>query len=524
MEQPRKAIALLQSILEDRYDENVLNILCELFLHVKDYEDCLKLFSKFPDQIFPLDIEVKRAIAFIRCGNKKEGMPVFEKLLGNSVRHYPDLYYLSGCLFYDIGEFEYSLKFLENLRVLDTYDKPELWLKCGDLYCKIKDFTSAEDALTSVLVSEHKELHTEAKLKLAQLYKDAGNVTRSIEILHSVNLPHADNLDHDILSQVAQNDILLKIEEVEILLDQNSNLPEVIEFLKYIIDIENKSQITLKHEGVVKFIGEFRFNSIIMKCIDLLMNSQDFDEARKLIKNLLSISACKKEEVRLYLKQKLTRCCIQVKEYEEALGAFKFICEKNDTEENWVILNCLAKKCTNHSQLRGWLSKISARKPNNRSIRMLLGNNYLQTGYFSLAIKQYSTLYEEDSDNSLVNLDLGLCYLLSLGSRTSQNKTGLYAKAFFHIKKYVRIRKKTHYCEAYYNIGRAFHHLSYLHKATGYYDKVMNYVARSLIYTGETSTFKVHMKYARMSAQNLASIYKSLNENNRAEEIQDAWL
>jgi tetratricopeptide (TPR) repeat protein len=524
MEQPRKAISLLQTILEDRYDENVLNILCELHLHVKEYEDCLKLFTNFSDRKFPLDIEVKRAIALMRCGSKYEGMPVFEKLLGNSVMHYPDLYYLAGCLFYDLAEYEFSLKFFESLRVLDTYDKPELWLKCGELYCKIKDFTSAQDALTSVLQAEQKELHTEAKLKLAQLYRDSGDINRSIELLHSVNLPHADNLDHEILTQVAQNDILLKIEEVEILLDQNSNLHEVLEFLRYIIDIENKSQITLKHEGVVKFIGEIRFNHIVIKCIDLLMNLKDYEEAKKLIKNLLSISACKREDVRFYLKQRLTRCCIEVNEYEEALNAFKFICEKNDTEENWVILNSIAKKCSNHSQLRGWLSKISTRKPNNRSIRMLLGNNYLQTGYFTLAIKQYGSLYEEDNENSLVNLDLGLCYLLSLGSRTSQNKTGLYNKAFFHIKKYVRVRKKTHYTEAYFNLGRAYHHLSYIHKAKHYYDKVLTFVARHLMYCGETATYSLHLKYAKRSAYNLVSIYKSLNEASKAAEIAESWL
>jgi tetratricopeptide (TPR) repeat protein len=155
---------------------------------------------------------------------------------------------------------------------------------------------------------------------------------------------------------------------------------------------------------------------------------------------------------------------------------------------------------------------------------MLLGNNYLQTGYFTLAIKQYGSLYEEDNENSLVNLDLGLCYLLSLGSRTSQNKTGLYNKAFFHIKKYVRVRKKTHYTEAYFNLGRAYHHLSYIHKAKHYYDKVLTFVARHLMYCGETATYSLHLKYAKRSAYNLVSIYKSLNEASKAAEIAESWL
>ncbi|CAG9317966.1 GTF3C3 [Blepharisma stoltei] len=515
--QPSKAISSLQEILEEKYDPNLVNLLCDLHIQISNYQFCIDYLDKFSDQEFPIDIQTKLGYCLARVGRVQEADFCFEKLLEQSVKHFPDLYYLIGCLYQDLGFPEKSLQFLEQLRQVDSYDKPILWLACGKLYKEIEDYSSAEDALNLVLSSNEVGLHIEARVCLSKIYKTKGEIERSMEILQTTDIPYIDT--SELTSGFLDSFIAkakLKIEEAFIQIQ----IPATLQFMHQMIDIQLKLEISNK-TGIISEIGEEVFVRLIEKIISDLESEESFyKELKELINRLLKLEMYRKDR-RLRMKKTLAKICIKDQDYEQAISAYKFICEKEDRGNNWAVLSCLLKKSSS-TQLRTWLSKLNAKFPDHYAVHMLLGNNYLQTGYFSHAIKQYSYLYAQDPEDSLVNLNLGLCYLFSLSSRNLQKKEDYYEKAMQYLKNYSRIRKKTDYAEANYNIGRAFQHINFLTRATHYYEKVLMSYSRNLSY-GLSLTKKTE-KYSNLSARNLYEIRKLLKDDEGAQQIYENWL
>jgi len=83
-----------------------------------------------------------------------------------------------------------------------------------------------------------------------------------------------------------------------------------------------------------------------------------------------------------------------------------------------------------------------------------LSINYLQTGFYDLCINTANRLYEKDKTNPYANLLLGIAFLQAACSRTTQNKAQMIIRAFQCLNNYFDIRKETHCCESYYNLGR----------------------------------------------------------------------
>ena len=171
-------------------------------------------------------------------------------------------------------------------------------------------------------------------------------------------------------------------------------------------------------------------------------------------------------------------------------------------------------------QLRSWLCKIAGRYPQNYAIHMLLGNSYFQTGNYNLAIKQYLQVYT--FEDSLINLQIGLCHLFSLCSRNIHRKEEVYNKAFSYLKIYVKIRKKSNYVEAYFNLARAYHHIMYYTKATYNYEKVLMKYSRHFLRNSLSNPSLE--KYMRLAVNNLIQIRLALDDPAGAELLASQWI
>ena len=96
------------------------------------------------------------------------------------------------------------------------------------------------------------------------------------------------------------------------------------------------------------------------------------------------------------------------------------------------------------------------------AITQILSINYLQTGFYDLCINTANRLYEKDKTNPYANLLLGIAFLQAACSRTTQNKSQMIIRAFQCLNSYFDIRKETHCCESYYNLGRYPREISFL--------------------------------------------------------------
>ena len=272
-----------------------------------------------------------------------------------------------------------------------------------------------------------------------------------------------------------------------------------------------------KREDIVQALSVEMLNEIFEKTINLFIENQNFSQAKDIVLKILKLNMYK-DTYRLNMKKILSKICVMDKDYEQALNAYKYVCEKENTESNWIVLSSLLRH-SEKSQLRSWLCKVANRDPDNYAVHMLLGNSYFQTGNYNLAIKQYLQVY--DIDNSLINLQTGLCYLFSLCSKNIQKKEEVFSKAFKYLKIYVSVRKKKNYMEAYYNLARAYHHIQYYTKATYVYEKILLCYSRNF---NPNFINKSLDKYMKLSVNNLISIRVSLEDFDGANLLTSIWI
>lgn len=200
---------------------------------------------------------------------------------------------------------------------------------------------------------------------------------------------------------------------------------------------------------------------------------------------------------------------MQCKDYQAVLGAVKFLCERENSPDSWALLATVARQVDRATDLRTWLKRYLKKRPESRYAEMLLAVNYYQTGFYPLAIQHFWALYKTTPEDSLLNLyvshrNLGLSHLYTITSRTTVRKDVPFTKAFYFLRKYKSLRKRTHPAEAYYNLGRAYHQVSYCHLADRYYRKVL------FLYNQETLASRVSSettKYAKRALGNLMVIY-----------------
>ena len=510
MKQPKSASKELKEVLETKYDEHIINLICDLEIQQQEYSSCIELLEKLGKSHFPLDIETKRGYCLARLGRLLEADSCFEKLLIQSVQHYDDLYLLAGTLYMDLDQHENALKFFEPLLCLPLHNKPALWFKCGRLYYDIQDFKSAEEAFLGVVESNEPALVTQSKLFLSKIYKNFGNIEKSISVLKTRSLELEENFEvsDEILWQMISN-AKLKIEESGI----KQDLEEMVKYLSHIVETEIKLEVK-KREDLVNGIGLNLLHESFIKLINDLNDRGKLAECKEFIIKLLKLNMYR-DSLRKELKLLLTSVCVKDQDYDQAINAFKYICEKENSDSNWITMSALMRKAEK-PQLRSWLCKLVNKLGDSYPVHMLLGNSYFQTGNYSLAIKQYLQVYS--LDDPVINLQLGLSHLFSLCSRNLQKKEESFDKAFKYLRFYVKYRKKVNYFEAYFNLARAYHHILFFAKAKKYYEKVLRAEVRNRIYGG-----LVDNKVVVMAVKNLAAIRNELDDEGAANRLMQDW-
>jgi general transcription factor 3C polypeptide 3 (transcription factor C subunit 4) len=510
MKQPRTAVKELREVLDSKYDENIINLICDLEIQQQEYASCIELLEKQGKSQFPLDIETKRGYCLARLGRLPEADSCFERLAGQSVQFYDDLFLLTGNLYMDLDQHENALKFLEPLLSIPSHSKPSLWFKCGKLYYEIHDFQAAEEAFLSVVESQENSLATQAKLFLSKIYKNLGDVEKSISVLKTKSVEIEENFEisDEVICEMVSN-AKLKIEESWI----KQDMEELQRFLNYLVEMQIKLEVK-KREDLVLGVGVNVLHQTFVGLIGFLMEKERFGECKEFIVKLLKIGMYR-DERRKEMKMLLSSACVRDQDYDQAINAFKYICEKEGSDSNWITMAALMRKAEK-PQLRSWLCKLLTKSPDSYPVHMLLGNSYFQTGNYSLAIKQYLQVYSPD--DPMMNLQLGLSYLFSLCSRSLQKKEETFEKAFKYLKFYVKYRKKVNYFEAYFNLARAYHHILFFAEASKYYEKILRADARNSLYGGSVAG-----NIVVMAVKNLAVIRSHLDDQVGANRILEEW-
>ena len=337
MKQPKIAIKELREILNEKYDDNIVNLVCDLNIQLSEFASCIELLETLNKPSYPLDIETKKGYCLARLGRLSEADNCFENLLKHSVSYYDDLYLLVGNLYMDLDQHESALKFFEPLLAMERHNKPELWYKCGKLYYEIFDYKSAEEALKSVIESQETSFSTQSKLLLSKIYKSKGELEKSIQILKTKSLEVEDSFDmsSELIQDLISN-AKLQIEESLI----KTELKELYLSLDYLVDIEIKLELK-KREDIIEGITEPVINEAFERILYYLIQNKEYTDGKQFALKLLKLNMYKdsntkenSKNLRLGMKKILCKVCVKDKDYDQALNAYKYVCEKENTESN----------------------------------------------------------------------------------------------------------------------------------------------------------------------------------------------
>jgi len=150
---------------------------------------------------------------------------------------------------------------------------------------------------------------------------------------------------------------------------------------------------------------------------------------------------------------------------------------KSFYKDNFIqtLLSLCLQKIDDPAVFRIFMSKLQIRDLENEcdAIVQILGNHYLQTGFYELCINTLYKLYSKDKTNPLYNLLMGIAFLQDSNSRTTYNKADVLKRAFKFFNAYMSLRKTTHVCESYSNMASAFCQISMFKEAIPLFEKVI---------------------------------------------------
>ena len=167
--------------------------------------------------------------------------------------------------------------------------------------------------------------------------------------------------------------------------------------------------------------------------------------------------------------------------------------------------------------------RFMSRRPDNLALGILNGHNCLVAGTYKYSLGEYMSAFKQDQGNNpLVALMLGLTFVHMACQKFSARKHSLVVQACAFLNTYVKLRGKCQ--ETFYNLGRAMHQLGILPAALHYYKKALEVgpIIKPEPSDTEPSTSTITpaksniYDLSRETAHNIALIYQSSGNKDLA--------
>lgn len=232
-------------------------------------------------------------------------------------------------------------------------------------------------------------------------------------------------------------------------------------------------------------------------------------------------------QVRLELRFIIAQVAYAFKAYQKAAELTRQVCHL--TPDNPVVWHFYFK-CVNQTRefylSKGWTRRLVEKHPDIVPLQLLSGHLSLISRSYRFAIDSYLLAYNLNETSPATLLSLGVAFLGRALSRTcpDRNQALMRAFAFFYKyyvqNKYAQGSGSLH--ETYYNLARAFHHVSLYQYAIPLYKKVLGASARDGLF--KDCTGREFMTLKREAAYNLAHIYRASGSLHLARELYADYL
>lgn len=522
-----------------------INLYLELLMSQKEYQECIGVFvasvgveieaevqtvsvsgiieehtnyinCQIPSNV-PIDLRSKLLICLVHLKAIELFQMLLQDFLQNDVEKAPDLYMDIEEALTSVGQFELALKLLEPLIQCDSFDLGAVWLKHAECLYNLNKPNEAIDSYLKVI--KHAPQHIHARQRVFKILEEKGNIDGALNIL--------------------QQDYKLVV-SAQLLYDHCLALKKYNRTLKYLEVGEallSKTFVKFKHEAELKIVRMTRtsldlIHNFRSACGDNIYHPDDlhFDEEEafkltsseewNLLKELLKIAF---EYKKYYVMQRLSFGALMSKNLNSHRLDIDFFCLQssilNKDFKNafpfvrdllfkyphkipvWNLFNFVAYECQNYGK---FLSRIFQKDEQLEFKHLFFGNNYLNSGRYLVALKNFLNYHEVHKD-SLTALLIGITLLVMAAQRTVDKHHNLILQGFAYLFTYQKLRKWDH--ESYYNFGRACQMLNLNNLAIEYYERSL-----SCACTIQCEKHG-HIDLTRETAFNLYVLYKDHSPN-----------
>lgn len=464
----------------------------------------------------PIDIKSKLVICLIHLKAMGLVQTLLDSFLNNDVEKAPDLYMDIEEAFTAVGEHEMALKMLQPLINSKKFDLGAVWLKHAEC---LYNLGKKEESIESYYkVVHHAPLHIHARLRIFEILENMGKIDEAMKAL-----------DQD-YSLVVSGRLLYTYAKV---LKKYNNTSKYLEVGETLLS---------KTFARYRYTAEFKIARMVKSSIDLIHNfrtmcgedignaddvqfnvEEDFklstSEEWELFTDLLKVAFDNKmyhvmqrlafgaliSKTINAFRSDIDFYCLQAallnKDYKQAFPFVREIALKNSSK--YPALNLLNYEHFEGNNYGKFLMRLF-QKEDNLYKYLFFGNNYLNSGRYLIALKNYLQFFETNKD-PLTALLISVTLLVMAAQRTVDKHHNLILQGFAYLLTYKKLRKCDHEC--FYNFGRAFQMLNINNLAIEYYERALS------------STVDVkcdnhkHIDLTRETAYNLYVLYKEHSPN-----------
>ncbi|XP_046978359.1 general transcription factor 3C polypeptide 3 [Vanessa cardui] len=488
-----------------------INILLELLILQKQYQACIDIFvsnigveieaeiqtvknsngeieehTNYLNCVIPenmaVDLKSKLLVCFIHLGAFTLVKNLLNDFLGSDVEKAGDLYMDIEEAFSSVGHYEMAIKLLEPLVTNTNFDLGAVWLKYAECLQKLGREDDAIQAYYKVL--KHVPQHPDACRKLFTILKMRGDIGEALKILQQ---------DYKYVVSAS-----LLYEQCQILKNQN-NLFKYLEvgealFSRDLTKFRNQEELKIacRTKGTVDLIYSFRTmrGESTYHEEDIQFEEESFrltnQQEYEFFKELLKIACdnklyCTMQRLTFYAmitkglhfcRQAVEFYCFQAcflnRDYSNALRFIKEFSTKYPGPRTYNLLSFVINSLDENTHGK-FLSRLFL-KDYNIVKHMFLGNNFLISGRYLVALK-YFLEYHEQCREPLSALLIAVTILAMAAQRTVDKHHNLILQGMSYFLTYKQLRKCDQ--EAYYNIGRAYQMLSINNLAIEYYERAL---------------------------------------------------
>lgn len=490
-----------------------LNIFLELLIGQKQFQTCIEIFvanvgveieaeiqtvknadgeieeqtnylnCTIPDSL-PIDLKSKLLVCFIHLGAVNLVQMLLTDFLNNDVENAGDLYMDIEEALSSTGQHELAIQLLEPLVKNNSFDLGAVWLKHAECLYMLGRETDAINSFYKVLI--HAPQHPDARRKLYAILEKKGRIDEALQML-----------EQDFKYVVNAN----------LLYEQCLALKKYKKWEKYLEVGEallSKTFVKFRHQEELNMACKARCG------IDLIHNFRtmrgesqyhendihfDEDETFKFTPQeewdfFLEMlkTACKFKKY--FLMQRLTfgammskslsphrpdiefyclQACMLSNDNQNAFRFIREFSQKHPSNRSWNLLNLIINFIDRNTHSK-FLLRLFQRDSNNVTKHLFLGNHFLISGRYLVALKYYLEYHEKCGD-SLSAFLIAITILVMAAQGTVDKHHNLILQGMAYMQTYQSLRKCDQ--EANYNMGRVYQMLSINNLAIEYYERAL---------------------------------------------------